>query len=399
MDYSLPSLPVADKVVTEVIEKINSLRNYETKKEITIANKVHNPWPNVDLTNYTLIHYLMLRDELVGPIQRIIKELFNGLDSNHISVPECSIYEKTMAIASTLSFQTSDPCIVFKLGPPLPTDHVVTDFEEGSLVFLLPENHAVVSPSDQHSAKKQVAEISMMGQAVRASSSYSNSGQQVRLVSIHIDRDDIHKLDWNRRYTIVTCNTNANSTKAVLKWLYNAHVELEKKYWSSVLTPRLLAAKNVLTQSQLTFWDEENHNQAVATNNDTTPDYLTNADIDISCIMSRPGNQRARPGKNIWPSPSSYLDQSMASRFLPMYSLSPSQLKAVKFVLTHRIAVVSGPPGTGKTFLASKLAQLMSEALTVGLFHQPILIISKTQSSLDDILKRIVAQIPDVVRF
>lgn len=400
LDYNLPSLPVADKIVTEVIEKINSLRNYEIKKEITIANKVHNPWPNVDLTNYTLIHYLMLRDELVGPIQRIIKELFKGMNSAHISVPECSIYEKAMAIASTLSFQTSDPCIVFKLGPPLSTDHIVADFEEGSLVFLIPENHAAVSPSDQHSAKKQIAEISMMGQAVRASSSYSGSGQQLRLVSIHIDRDDIHKLDWNRRYTIVTCNTNANSIKAVLKWLYNAHVELEKKHWSSVLTPRLLAAKNVLTQSQLACWDEENHEQAVVTNDDTIPDYLTNADIDISCIMSRPGNQRARPGKNIWPaSSSSYLDQSMASRRLPMYSLSPSQLKAVKFALTHRIAVVSGPPGTGKTFLASKLAQLMSDALTVGLFHQPILIISKTQSSLDDILKRVVVQIPDVVRF
>ncbi|EPB91075.1 hypothetical protein HMPREF1544_02144 [Mucor circinelloides 1006PhL] len=401
LDYSLPSLPAADKVVTEVIDKVNSLRNYEIKKEMTIANKLHNPWPNLDLTNYTLFHFLMLRDEFVGPVQTVIKELFKGSFPVNISVPECAVYEKTLVVSSTLSFQTSDPCIVFKLGPAVATEHVVSDFEEGSLVMVMPEKHASVSPSDQHAVKKQVAEISMMGQAVRAHSCYTPSGQQLRLVSIHIDRDDIHKLDLNSRYTIISCKNNANATKAVLKWLYNEHLKLEKKHWSSVLTPRVLAAKNILSQAQITCWDKENHEQAVMTNDDTTPDYLATADIDISCIMTRTGNYRARPGQDIWPAaPTSHLEQSMsAARRLPLYNLSPSQLKAVKFALTHRIAAISGPPGTGKTFLASKLAQLMSEALTAGQFHQPILIIAKTQSCLDDILKPIVQHIPDMVRF
>ncbi|CEP17788.1 hypothetical protein [Parasitella parasitica] len=413
LDHSLPSLPVADKVVTEVIQKLKPLQDYESKKEVSVTNKLHNPWPNLDIAGYTLCHFLMLRDELVGPVQRIIRELFKGHNSGSIAVPECSVYEKTMPVASTLSFQTSDPCIVFKLGPALATDLVVSDFQEGGLVFILPENRTAVSPSDLHAAKKQVAEVSMMGQAVRASSSYTTSSQQqLRLVSIHIDREDIHKLDWSLRYTIVTSNINALATKAVLKWLHAEHLKFESKHWSSVLTPRVLAAKNMLTQAQLTAWDDENQGQAstaaaaaaaTATNNDATPDYLVNADIDIACIMSRAGNFRAKPGSNIWPSPpsSSHLDQApgFASRRFPAYSLSPSQVKAVKFALTHRIAVISGPPGTGKTFLASKLAQLMNEALTAGLFHQPILILAKTQSSLDDILKNVVVQIPDMVRF
>ncbi|KAK4519913.1 uncharacterized protein ATC70_010157 [Mucor velutinosus] len=401
LDYSLPSLPVADNVVTEVIDKVNPLRNYEIKKEITIANKLHNPWPNVDLVNYTLFHFLMLRDEFVGPIQAVIKELLRGSNSSNISVPECAVYEKTLALSSTLSFQTSEPCIVFKLGPALATDHVVSDFEEGSLVLIMPEKRpAAASPSEQHAVKKQVAEISMMGQAVRAQSSYTPNGQPLRLVSIHIDRDDIHKLDLSHRYTIITCKNNANATKAVLKWLYNEHLKLEKKHWSSVLTPRVLAAKNILSQAQITCWDEENYEQAIMTNGDTTPDYLASAEIDISCIMTRMGNYRARPGEDIWPAPTSHLEQTIpVARRTPLYNVSPSQLKAIKFALTHRIAAISGPPGTGKTFLACKLAQLMSEALTAGQFHQPILIIAKTQSCLDDILKPLVQHIPDVVRF
>lgn len=400
LDYCLPSLPVADKVVTEVIDKVNPLRHYEIKKEITITNKLHNPWPNVDLVNYTLFHFLMLRDEFVGPVQAVIKELFKGASSSTIAVPECAVYERTLALSSTLSFQTSEPCIVFKLGPALATDHVVSDFEEGSLVLMMPEmRHA--SPSDQHATKKHVAEIAMMGQAVRAQSTYTPSGQQLRLVSIHIDRDDIHKLDLNHRYTIITCKNNATATKAVLKWLYKEHLKLEKKHWSSVLTPRFLAAKNTLTPAQITCWDEENHEQAIMTNDDTTPDYLATAEIDISCIMTRMGHHRARPGEDMWPAATtSHLEQTMsAARRAPMYSLSTSQLKAVKFALTHRIAAISGPPGTGKTFLACKLAQLMSEALTAGQFHQPILIIAKTQSCLDDILKPLVQHIPDMVRF
>lgn len=401
LDYCLPSLPVADKVVTEVIDKVNSLRNYEIKKEITVANKLHNPWPNVDLVNYTLFHFLMLRDEFVGPIQAVIRKLFKGSNSSNIAVPECAVYEKTLALSSTLSFQTSEPCIVFKLGPALATDHVVSDFEEGSLVLIMPEKrHAAVSPSDQHTVKKQVAEISMMGQAVRALSSFTPSGQQLRLVSIHIDRDDIHKLDLNHRYTIIACKNNANATKAVLKWLCNAHLKPEKKHWSSVLTPRVLAARNVLSQAQIACWDEENHKQALMANEDTTPDYLATAEIDIGCIMTRMGNYRARPGDDMWPAPNSHLEQAMpAARRAPMYNVSPSQLKAIKFALTHRIAAISGPPGTGKTFLACKLALLMSDALTAGQFHQPILIIAKTQSCLDDILKPIVQHIPDLVRF
>jgi hypothetical protein len=68
LDEKLPLVPTAELILTEAINNLNILRDYEAKKEIHIINKIHNPWPNVDLLNYSLAHFMMLRDEFSGPI-------------------------------------------------------------------------------------------------------------------------------------------------------------------------------------------------------------------------------------------------------------------------------------------------------------------------------------------
>lgn len=398
LEDHLPDVPVAETIVSEVINRTNALTNFEKEKDIAIVNNVHRSWPNVNLLNYTLFHFMALRDELVGPIQKAIQELFKGKISTGIGNAECAIFVKTIPVSTTLALSTAEPCIVFKLGPHRESDDIMKSFEEGSLVILLPEN-AAPTTSDHFTVKKRIAENSMIAQVIRASSSSTNSGGVVRLVSIHIYEDYIHKLNWNERYTMITSSINASSTLSILNWLRDQHVNLKKKTFSSVLTPRILAAKNTLTEEQISSWDEEYYEVNKVINEDSIPDYLADTGIDIACIMAINGNFRARPGENVWPRHSSQWDDAPLAKCPPLYKISPSQLEAVKFALTHRVSVISGAPGTGKTYLASKLAQLMNLALTEGQFHQPILILAKSQSTLDDILSHMLPQIPDMVRF
>jgi hypothetical protein len=398
LENSLPDVPVAETIISEVINQTNALASFEKKKDITIVNNIHRPWPNVNLLNYALFHFMALRDEFIGPIQKVIQELFKGNVPSSIHIPECAMFEQTVPVSTTMAISTTESCIVFKLGSPRDGDDIMKSFEEGSFVVLLPEITAL-STLNRHTLKKKTAENSMVGQVIRASSYSANSNTLIRLVSIHIPEDHIHKLNWDKSYTMITSSINACSTLSTLHWLRDQYTNLKKKNFSSVLAPRILAAKNTLTKEQISSWDEEHYERDTAINEDPIPDYLADANIDISCIMAKNGSYHARPGDNVWPRHASQWDDIPLAKRPPLYKVSPSQLEAIKFALTHRISVISGAPGTGKTYLVSKLAQLMSQALIDGQFHQPILILTKSQSTLDDILSNILPQIPDMVRF
>ena len=45
----------------------------------------------------------------------------------------------------------------------------------------------------------------------------------------------------------------------------------------------------------------------------------------------------------------------------PSSALDPSQLDALRRILTRRLALVQGPPGTGKTFVSVQAVKLMLE--------------------------------------
>lgn len=395
MDERLPCIPTAETIVRDAVNNVNVLTDYEAKKEIYAVNKVHNPWPNVDLLNYTLVHFMMLREELIRPIQNTINEYFSGRPSHTIEMPHgCAVFEGTKPKATTILVTSSEPAVVFNLGTPLLHDEIVDSFQEGAFVVLLPEPKTPFNPSDRHNEMMLIAKGTMMGQAIRATTSKSK-----RVVSIHIKKDDIGRMDWSATYTLITCRINAASTFSILEWLHKEYVGLKKDRFSSILTPRILAANNILSDSQLTAWYEEHNENSLIFNQEAIPDYLLDSEIDVSCIMVNKGSYKARPGENSWPRHPTEWENILPSKRPPLYNISPSQLAAIKFAMCHRIAVISGAPGTGKTFIASKLALMMSGALNAGQFHQPVLIISKSQSSLDTILSSVLKTIPDVVRF
>lgn len=157
----------------------------------------------------------------------------------------------------------------------------------------------------------------------------------------------------------------------------------KKKTFSAVLTPRILAACNNLSDYQLKEWDD---NLLIIVDKSDIPNYLLQAEIDISCIIAKKETCRARPGIDQWP----LLKENT-------YTLSSSQFESIRFAMCHPVAIISGLPGTGKTFIASKLALLMSEALSER--NYPVLVITKTATTLDTILIEILKTIPGVIAF
>eukprot|EP01050_Picozoa_sp_SAG11_P007701 SAG11_NODE_651_length_7926_cov_2.465057_1_plen_2511_part_00 len=79
-------------------------------------------------------------------------------------------------------------------------------------------------------------------------------------------------------------------------------------------------------------------------------------------------------------------------------TLDRSQLDAVEHALAHRVSVIQGPPGAGKTFIGIKLLQLLLSMKTSdgnAVVDRPILVLTYKNHALDDFLNECLK--PDVV--
>jgi helicase required for RNAi-mediated heterochromatin assembly 1 len=76
--------------------------------------------------------------------------------------------------------------------------------------------------------------------------------------------------------------------------------------------------------------------------------------------------------------------------------LDDSQSKALKDILTRRVALVQGPPGTGKTFVSVKAVQILVDNLRKH--DAPIIVTAQTNHAVDQILRHTRSFVPNYVR-
>jgi helicase required for RNAi-mediated heterochromatin assembly 1 len=77
-------------------------------------------------------------------------------------------------------------------------------------------------------------------------------------------------------------------------------------------------------------------------------------------------------------------------------SLDNSQSRALKRMLTRKVAVVQGPPGTGKTFVSVKALQILRDNLRKD--DAPIIIAAQTNHAVDQVLRHTRSFEPNYIR-
>jgi hypothetical protein len=89
---------------------------------------------------------------------------------------------------------------------------------------------------------------------------------------------------------------------------------------------------------------------------------------------------------------------TLAKRAKWWKTLDPSQEEALVHALTHRLAIIQGPPGCGKTFVGIKLVQLILSMDTSP--ETPILVLTYKNHALDEFLKGLLGflKVKDIVR-
>lgn len=77
-------------------------------------------------------------------------------------------------------------------------------------------------------------------------------------------------------------------------------------------------------------------------------------------------------------------------------SLDNSQSRALKRMLTRKVAIIQGPPGTGKTFVSVKAMQVLRDNLRKD--DAPIIVTAQTNHAVDQILRHTQAFEPNYIR-
>ncbi len=78
------------------------------------------------------------------------------------------------------------------------------------------------------------------------------------------------------------------------------------------------------------------------------------------------------------------------------HSLDSSQSKALKRMLTRKLAIVQGPPGTGKTHVSVRALQIMRDNLRRD--DGPIIVTAQTNHAVDQILRHTMEFEPEFIR-
>ncbi|KAF7729627.1 hypothetical protein EC973_004000 [Apophysomyces ossiformis] len=407
ISYSLPHLPNGDDIVRQALLNATDMTsstgrnrtNSFTDKDCPpnqLVNRILPPWSINDLNGYLMSHYMLLWEEVCGTMRNAFQQhVAHQLGTASADKP-WAIYNGLHVCGTTLSLTFMDPSIVFRFKDENFLSNIHTAYlSEGSLVMLIPDDVNISDQDDPNTVG--ITEKAITGVVVHSVS--ANGGDTLkrnayRMVAIHVDREEVSKIRWSATYTLITTHINGSATLAVLSWLRKEYLQLKDQKFPSSLVPRILTANNELNQdaniSQLAFNGIDQRE---------VPDYLQGRDLDISClVVSAYKGYKATPGGNNWPRLPAKAMSLPPSQRPPLYKLSTSQVNAVRHALSHRVTVISGAAGTGKTFLASKLVQLTHQALVTGQCYQPVLVLTRTESTLDNILGAVVGNIPDLIR-
>ncbi|ORY97662.1 hypothetical protein BCR43DRAFT_490141 [Syncephalastrum racemosum] len=377
----VPPLPSGFCILSESVA-INDAQKRQYARLAGVVNRTKSRWRRDDLDLYLLTHYLLLREEIKGPFQAALEnyQMTEALTA-YSTKDGWSYYTGATVVCSTLGLTSHGPKIIMEYDVPL-EDHGALPLE-GSMALFVAECFDT-APRQQLQLGIESGRSSMLTGIVLQSDTYRvpDQGGRKAWTIVHLDEASLKVLDIKSRYTFFTTTVNATPKLSLLSWLH-LHLTLEDSAMARVsqhIAQRLLTATNTDDSKDI-------------------PEYLRGRTIDLSPVLAPDhADVRARPDQHSFPKSAHERHTPTSAERAQGYKLSPSQIKALQHCLTHSVSVVSGPAGTGKTYLAGKLAEVLHKAFVESQCYQTILVVTERESTLDSILSSLQRNIPDLLR-
>ncbi|KAL0091161.1 hypothetical protein F4703DRAFT_1940400 [Phycomyces blakesleeanus] len=371
-----------------------------------IASMVLTPWPKTKLDVYLATQYEILREIFCGPARHAIQKYSSSLELSGKDVAWLPYISDTQIYSTSLPATLVEPVAIFTFLGTNENIETLKTIRDGSLAILIPQTSKKrLTQKHLASISKQIITGIIVGSTYNARA--NNEPGAVHMIAIHLKIGSMMDLQRSAKYTILITSPNSSSIIPVLSWLRKEVSQCEGEMKQTEISSRLLSVglnsqqhgEDSLSKNRDSFADNYGKSNPREEDTSDTPTYLQKVDLDISCIIqdSLSGN-KAYMEKNVWPQlQHKHLWLPVSERPF-LYTLSKSQLSALKYALFHRFTVISGGPGTGKTHLASKLVNLVHQGLVESRTFHPVIVITKNESTLDAILEKNLNGVSGMVR-
>ncbi|CAO3619985.1 unnamed protein product [Cunninghamella blakesleeana] len=362
---------------------------------------------NKDLESFLQHHLNFHKNQLDQTIQYALNKCYQ------LTVKEGILHGRN----NWLFFHSAKQHILTVLLPTIPDDAIVYEVEQqpivttkdiiGNMVLLIPE---------------QNPNIFTVGTIVQQSYNTANDEKKAsQLFAIKHERQSIQY----DTFTLIIIPIQPFILFSLLDWIKYSLSHLDVNIFSPSLLPIFIHSKDhdklIANYHQHHFQqshqyyngsvnngnrygneDDEDEDDPHSQMKKKVPDYLRTYGLDVSCIMvSQHTKFIANVGEGIWPQLQEKYLKLPIDEQPELYALSASQVSSLQYALSHRYSIITGPPGFGKTHLASKVAELTFQALKNESIHQPIFVLSSSDTGLDNLLTKMMNTIPkdDIVRF
>ncbi|CAG8539754.1 2857_t:CDS:2 [Paraglomus brasilianum] len=184
-------------------------------------------------------------------------------------------------------------------------------------------------------------------------SDLKNANNVESFVGLGFEPKEFDKLDSQSTYIMAESTVHYPTINSLLDWLKSPECSLENK-------PMIAKLFGMETDNG-------------------PPSYLYKRKLDFSSIMRHEQRNTVFSATSQWPG----LDYGTEET---IFRYDSSFVSALKSVLNHRISMVVAPIGTSRSTFAARAINIMSQALKHNNYHEPILLITRTTHSLDNIL-------------
>ncbi|CAG8501282.1 2449_t:CDS:2 [Paraglomus occultum] len=346
--------PIRKPVIPDVAElfDIASLCN---KDNVFRANRFRSLDPRKFIA-YKDAYYSLLCKELLEPLQKSLLTWIN-YEIRASSSPSCSplsehVFYDNVRVVNTYMERSYQPLVRVTFKPCRDIDwdlgqHLIY----GTFVILF----KISSLDDGNDEYLEIDPSSLIWAVVKDFDirDLKNAKTAGSFVGLSFEPKEFDKLDIQSTYIMVESTIHYPTINSLLEWLKSPECSLEKKPMISKL-----------------FGTEMDNGP---------PSYLYRRKLDFSSIMRHEQRNTVFSATSQWPGLDYDTDEAI-------FRYDNSFVGALKTVLNHRISMVVTPIGTSRSTFASRAINIMSQALQNNNYHEPILLITRTTHSLDDIL-------------
>ncbi|CAG8504540.1 3512_t:CDS:10 [Ambispora leptoticha] len=366
----------SQQVIPEWAKQIRKNKEYlplvPTVDELFKRFQSKNDWPDVEniiwssemSDIYKYIHYCALRRQYLEPLQRVISnwvDAFSVKDHRFKMGNINDVFFKDVRFDNAYIHKSGQLIIRLRLHPNNEIDWTRGEnLLPGSFVILTRVTKLKYPEQTGFPVNKKTTVYGTIVEFDFKGRTLSNSP----LIGLCLDLEQLIIFDPSASYVMFASKYYYPIIKSSLEWMKD----------ETPITTLIPLGEDILKCSKAS----------------SPPNYLTDTKINLHQILKKGVKVPKVSATGNWPPYSDAMNSP--------YTVDFTEWNALKHLFLNKISVTITPIGTPQEEFVTNSIEMISQIIKDRSFHEPIILITQSMQSLDQILDKVIAFIPDLIR-